>query len=457
MSEVVIVGDCLAVMRTLDSDSVDALVTDPPAGIAFMGKAWDGDKGGRRQWIAWLAEVMAEALRVLKPGAHGLVWALPRTSHWTGTALEDAGFEVRDVVTHIFGSGFPKSHDVSKAIDRAAGATREVVGPGYYSGRGRVNSATYGDAPESFTEQITAPATDAAKQWDGFGTALKPSSELWYLIRKPLGSTVAACVLANGTGALNIDGTRVGTDSGCSGATAGPSNGILGDGLNGEFAKPVDGLGRWPPNTLLSHHPDCGAQCEADCPVRMLDEQSGDRPGMSSGGTHAAGYGGGMFGGIDCEHTARNDNGGASRFLPRFRYSAKPSTAEKEAGLSGFARRTARLAYGETGQGSTPQQTPRVATSRANTHATVKGVDLMRWLCRLITPPGGTVLDPFTGSGTTGCACRVEGFGFVGIEQSEEYAAIARARIEAWRLGKGEPLGGDVQTDARQCSLFGAT
>ena len=162
----IITGDCLEVLRGIDSCSIDACVTDPPAGIAFMGKAWDGSKGGRDQWIAWLASVMAEVLRALKPGGHAVVWALPRTSHWTGMALETAGFEIRDCLSHLFGSGFPKSLDVSKSIDRAAGAERDGVGD-------------YGSS------LVTAPATDDAKRWDGWGTALKPAAEMWWLVRKP--------------------------------------------------------------------------------------------------------------------------------------------------------------------------------------------------------------------------------------------------------------------------------
>lgn len=160
-------GDCLEILKELPSDSVDSLITDPPAGISFMGKAWDEDKGGRKQWIAWMSSVMVECLRVLKPGAHGLVWAIPRTSHWTATALEDAGFEIRDVVTHLFGSGFPKSHNIGKST---------------------------GD-----------------KRFEGFGTALKPAAEMWILIRKPISEkTVAANTLKHGTGGINIDASRIG-------------------------------------------------------------------------------------------------------------------------------------------------------------------------------------------------------------------------------------------------------
>ena len=209
-------GDCLEVLKTLDENSVDSLVCDPPAGIAFMGKDWDKDKGGRTAWVNWMTEVMRECHRVMKPGAHGFVWALPRTSHWTAWALEEAGFEIRDSVHHLFGSGFPKSLDVSKAIDKMYGAERDVVGYGKLNPRDKKSYE-----PKAKNEifdrnkgmkklEITAPSTPEAKQWNGFGTALKPAHEVWWLVRKPLSEkTVAKNVLRYGTGALNIDASRV--------------------------------------------------------------------------------------------------------------------------------------------------------------------------------------------------------------------------------------------------------
>ena len=205
------VGDNLPILKTLPDNSVDAIVTDPPAGIGFMGKEWDKDKGGRDKWIDWMAEVAAECLRVIKPGGHALVWALPRTSHWTATAWENAGWEPRDRICHIFSTGFPKSANISKQIDRMAGAEREVVStnPNY-----RPNSGAIAD-PKWWQDRssglITAPATDAAKQWDGYGTALKPAVEDYWLFRKPIekGLNIAENVLKWGTGGLNIDGCRV--------------------------------------------------------------------------------------------------------------------------------------------------------------------------------------------------------------------------------------------------------
>jgi len=414
-------GDCLAVLRTLPDASADSVVTDPPAGIAFMGKAWDEDKGGRRQWIAWMAEVMAECLRVLKPGGHALVWALPRTSHWTATALEDAGFEVRDCLVHCFGSGFPKSACVLKAINKAAGAKREVVGsklgtPGYSLSQGQGN-AVYGQGigGSGYAErecEITAPATDLAKQWSGWGTALKPASEHWWLVRKPLAGTVAANVQQYGTGALNIDASRVGTSGGGTHCDRRDENGqCLGHGNAGRSTSgetrhgPDTSGGRWPPNLLLSHTEDCAeGACADGCAVAEMDRQSGTT--KSSGGAGAASRGAmgkRVLGQYALDRNGKNagglgDVGGASRFFPVFRYQAKPSRKERGNG---------------------------------NVHPTVKPVTLMDWLIRLVTPPGGVILDPFLGSGTTGVAAVKGGFGFIGIEREAEYLAIARARIEA--------------------------
>ncbi len=325
-------GDCLEVLRTLPDDSLDSMVTDPPAGIAFMGKDWDKDKGGRDGWIAWMTEVMRECNRVLKPGAHALVWAIPRTSHWTMTALEDAGFEVRDVVTHLFGTGFPKSLDVSKAIDKAAGAERPVIGihPNAASSLGNGINMDGGKAHE--TVPLTAPATPEAQRWQGYGTALKPACEFWVLCRKPLGEkTVAANVLKHGTGGLNIDGARIGVadDEPNKRRATGDNGGA--DSLFGvgNSTRPATlSQGRFPANLVLSHSEGCGDVCADDCAAKALDEQSGvltsgsRKPGVRKGlGYHGAeGDGGpGLVGNI----------GGASRFF----YVAKATKSDRNSGV----------------------------------------------------------------------------------------------------------------------------
>lgn len=384
-------------LPSLADASVDAIVTDPPAGISFMGRDWDGDKGGRAAWIAWMTSVMAECLRVLKPGGHALVWALPRTSHWTATAIEDAGFEVRDIVMHLFGTGFPKSLDISKAIDAyKSGANqkqqppnRQNVEVAYTSGSERSTFNRYAGAA-----LVSEPTTDEAMQWKGWGTALKPAAEHWILARKPLEGTYAENVLAHGTGALNIDACRIDceprpniemdrgrfTGTTYHGGLTGAFSGSRSNGLTTE--------GRWPANVVLDE--------EA---AAVLDEQAGERKSGKKEG--------GKYRGFTTEHLAGKrtdstvcyaDSGGASRFF----YVAKASTSEKTAG-----------------------------GTIENKHPTVKSIALMRWLCRLVTPPGGLVVDPFAGSGTTGIACKLEGFQFLGFEQEPEHAATARARIEA--------------------------
>lgn len=250
-------GDCLEVLAGLADNSIDAVITDPPSGISFMGLHWDNNKGGRDQWIDWLSDIMGQCYRVLKPGGHAFVWALPRTSHWTGQALELAGFEVRDLVSHlydssrdvqafletlspeqrqlleiilangddtftnalhVFGSGFPKSANIGKMIDQKLGMEREIVGisdkqAAGFIRRGRTDEEVFsGVNVQRLNETITAPSSAEAKQWDGWGSALKPAFENWWLVRKPLSEpTIAANVLRHGVGGLNIDGTRIPT------------------------------------------------------------------------------------------------------------------------------------------------------------------------------------------------------------------------------------------------------
>jgi hypothetical protein len=388
----IIRGDCAEVLRSIPDCSIDAIVTDPPAGISFMGKAWDDDKGGRDQWIAWLRDVMRECLRVLKPGGHALVWALPRTSHWTATAIEDAGFEVRDRVAHFFGQGFPKSLDVSKAIDARLGKSEErkvtgkVAQPAKMKRAISMNADGWSESPD-----LTAPATPEAARWSGWGTSLKPAVEDYWLARKPLEGTVAANVLAHGTGGLNVDGCRIGTSKAvpASGRTKPRDDGW---GMKGDEATPGfdPNVGRWPAHVTLDE--------EA---ARMLDAQSGTlKSGAIRAGGRAGSHGGQPFGELGVRVHTRDvsgDSGGASRFY----YVAKASKREK-------------TAHGTI----------------ANNHPTTKPVTLMRWLARLITPPGGVVLDPFAGSGTTGVACAEEGFSFIGIEQDAEHFETARQRIE---------------------------
>ena len=375
-------GDCLEVLATLPDCLVDAIVTDPPAGVSFMGLSWDKDKGGKTEWVQWMQSVAAQCLRVIKPGGHALVWAIPRTSHWTGDAWEEAGWQVRDKIYHVFGSGFPKSLSVDKAIDKAAGAERERYARPAFGGTFSDDSgSTYGTAISN------APATPEAKQWAGWGTALKPAAEEWWLFRRPLGGTVAANVLKHGTGAINVDGCRV----------------------EGVVPKTVHGVS--------------SRQGEVYGKYREEPQESNPHPA----GRWPANF---THDGSD-EVTALL--GDAARFF----YSPKASKADRDEGCEGMEakEKKTRNSYGDQSEYECPDGSSRVGdkgTSQArNHHPTVKPVDLMTYLCRLITPPGGTILDPFTGSGSTGKAAILEDFKFIGIEREAEYIDIAKARIDA--------------------------
>jgi DNA modification methylase len=446
-------GDCLNELKKLPDNSVDSLVTDPPAGISFMGKEWDSNKGGRDGWIKWMSEVMTECKRVMKPGAHGLVWAIPRTSHWTATALEDAGFEVRDVITHLFGSGFPKSMDISKAIDKAAGAEREVLAtvkktPSYKNSDTNTDSSNwdYGSSRLTYEAPITAPATNEAKQWQGWGTALKPASEHWILVRKPLDEkTVAANVLKHGTGGINIDVSRIDLKDGetthGSGAVmrGGATYSLDGSGFDHDNErKGVPNIkstqGRFPANLVLSHSPHChDDQCDIECAIKALDEQSGI---LKSGG-HAVGSivnanhkNSAMAGKLkpfSIDREIAPNAGGASRFF----YCAKISSSERNAGLDGMPD-----VIQDVGKLGINKAESREVRGRSvnptivkNHHPTVKPKKLMSYFIRMITPPDGIVLDPFMGSGSTGLAARETGFKFIGIEKEPEYFEIASKRI----------------------------
>jgi len=420
-------GDCLEVMRTLPDNSVHACVTDPPYGLAFMGKKWDYDVPTEDVW--------REVLRILKPGGFLLSFSGTRTYHRMTVRIEDAGFEIRDMIQWLYGSGFPKSHDISKAIDREAGAEREVIGQHERSNL-RKNGAGFRNLPSLADEsrgtiELTAPATDAAKQWEGWGTALKPANEPVCVARKPLVGTVAQNVLAHGCGGLNIDGCRVGTEDRLGG---GAVNGSVSrsDGWDRPWKNDAESvaahaervalnvaraesLGRWPANVVHDGSDE----------VLELFPQTGPakramRGEKTSSGTHE-GWARESHAGFDSVRGHEDHGGSAARFF----YSAKADRAEREKGVDsiGVMRNDGRQTEIDN-----PYQCGKVLR---NHHPTVKPVDLMRWLVRLVCPPHGVVLDPYTGSGTTGVACRLEGFGFIGIELNPEYIELARQRINA--------------------------
>jgi len=438
-------GDCLDVLPTLAAGSVDSVICDPPYGLSFMGKAWDHGVPGVPFWEA--------ALRVAKPGATLLAFGGTRTHHRLMVAIEDAGWEVRDVIMWLYGSGFPKSMDISKAIDKAAGAERAVIGEKVspdgvpYSARKKTfqtNGSHEGyrrpsDDNNPRTE-LTAPVTPAAATWDGWGTALKPAWEPVIVAMKPLDGTFAQNALRHGVAGINVDGCRVATASGDYSHPGGhpggaePGNGgTMGNGWHSRMTqRPPHVAGRWPSNVILD-----------DEAAAALDAMSGESKSTSAVGVRRHGRSGGIMGAVgslrDGRPEGHNDTGGASRFF----YCAKASRAEREAGLEGMPERLA-MRYGEKSQGPLPQQTPSLPTPQRNHHPTVKPLALMRYLCKLTaTPTGGIVLDPFMGSGSTGVAAKLEGRSFVGIELDPGYFEIAQRRIEAAQMQQRLPLAAD--------------
>jgi site-specific DNA-methyltransferase (adenine-specific) len=491
MTYKILKGNSLDLLPTLADNSIDAIVTDPPYGLGnpdpdyiikaiqqwasgdrshipegkgFMGKSWDSFVPPPAIWD--------ECLRVLKPGGHLLAFAGTRTYDLMGISIRMAGFEIRDSIGWVYGSGFPKSLDVSKAIDKAAGAEREVIGtkpqaPKFnLSDKGGTNTGYNKRLEEGALAEfnITAPSTPEAKQWQGWGTALKPALEPIVVARKPLIGTVADNVLTHGTGGLNIDASRIGTE------TITTTNG---KGFSGSFEGGVNNnggathQGRWPANLILSHGESCqptgktiksktGAgkrtatfgtqdtqsggdgsggwsgyeyetevyECVDGCPVKTLDEQSGTskspKPYVAEGYKETSMFG---FGGVN--HAKEfGDSGGASRFF----YVAKASKRDRNEGLEDLeAQRHSDRELAEGAGGDNPRN--RTNNAKQNFHPTVKPTALMQYLVKLVTPPGGTVLDPFTGSGSTGKAAILEGFDFIGIELTEDYWPIIEGRL----------------------------
>lgn len=480
-------GDCLEQMRLLPARSVSAIVTDPPYGWRFMGKAWDdadilvkakqskrpgdfyvGKDGktrktcegaamaagaydvtvtGNRAFQKFSEDWAREAFRVLKPGGHMLVFCGPRTYHRMAAGVEDAGFEIRDQLQWLFGSGFPKSHDISKGLDKRAGAKRKTVGsnPNHRKGQslGKDPGVAMLGQPHTGNGLITAAVTEAAIRANGWGTALKPANEPIVLARRPFEGTQAQNARKwTNSGGLNIDASRIEFDAA---AAAAQKSGVLHLQRKKEGAVRIGGAnpgdtiemykpgGRWPSNVLLDE--------EA---AVMLDEQASTQKLGRSGGNKAEKI-------VTDENSETNtfgrnahtkpginsysDSGGASRFF----YVAKASKRERNAGLEGMPERAAGVmdddayVWPKNGDG-TPRN--KKVELRANHHPTVKPIKLMEYLIRLITPAGGIVLDPFMGSGSTGVAALDLGFDFIGIERNKEYFEIARKRIQSVKTNK---------------------
>jgi len=380
----IIEGDCIQKMREMPSCSIDAIVTDPPYGIGFMGKSWDCSVPG----LEWAQE----CLRVLKPGGHMIAFSSTRTCHRLGVAIEDAGFEIRDTIHWVYTSGFPKNHDISKAIDREAGTEREVIGYDEEGAKRLGKIPSVGAVPFSQKENmkkkliesgfegipITAPATEEAQEWDGYGTALKPSVEPAILARKPLeaGLTIAQNVLKYGTGAINIDACRYAYGDPCWVGNTDYESAIGGKTIRAK-RKPFDSIN--------------------DAHKTLIE-----RPKPNALG----------------------------RWPANLYHCPKPSRGEREAGLEHLKTRPAHSnmnTHNGTGERFDGGETPEVA----NFHPTVKPIKLMRWLCRLIGgKKGSVIMDTFCGSGTTGCAAILEGYEFVGIEITPDYLPIIRGRLD---------------------------
>jgi site-specific DNA-methyltransferase (adenine-specific) len=457
----ILAGDCIEQMRTLEADSVDAIVTDPPYGLEFMGKDWDGF-GTPLGFQTWTEQWAREALRVLKPGGHLLAFGGTRMYHRLAAGVEDAGFEIRDTLMWLYGSGFPKSLDVSRTVDKKSGVEGEwVEHPSFANRNGNGKPGIFNQTNNKTGTRHQYEPTEAAKKWQGWGTALKPAVEPIVLARKPLIGTVAENVLTHGTGALNIDASRIeGVPPSVPQPQLRPNNLDNGHALGagtGRSAQMSMATGRWPANILLDE--------EA---AALLDEQSGvsKSPAPYYQQTKSKGMNAPETRG-DVESSHHGDTGGASRFF----YVAKASRSERNKGLEGFAAtRRAVKTFGsikqpqcnvcgsrsvdwektqsrnpscghndfsyveQTSEGKHPGNPER------NIHPTVKPVQLMRYLIRLVTPKGGTVLDPFLGSGTTAVAAIEEGVAWIGCEREPEYLDIIKARVAAAQPGMGLTL-----------------
>ena len=401
-------NDCRVTLKSLPDCSVDSIVTDPPYELGFMGKSWDSTG------IAYSVDVWQECLRVLKPGGHLLAFGGSRTYHRMACAIEDAGFQIRDQIMWVYGSGFPKSLNISKAIDKAAGSLK-VVGQCKAGKTSLGQSSGYNKTNNPHEFDITEPNSPEAEEWAGWGTALKPAHEPIVMARKPLDGTVANNVLTHGTGGINIDGCRVGDEVRTYGgmSTNQPDVGTFRDDNWTPKEIEVTVSGRFPANFIhdgsdevLELFPETGKSTGGRIGKKQMSNVTNVPAGQYEAGD--PGYG---------------DSGSAARFF----YCAKTNKKDRNEGLDGFEEKRPDE-RSVTGMGTFEEKG---VAKQANHHPTVKPTDLMRYLCRLVTPPNGTVLDPFTGSGSTGKAAVLEGFNFIGIEQSAEYIKIAEARIES--------------------------
>jgi site-specific DNA-methyltransferase (adenine-specific) len=457
-------GDNIESLKKLPDNSVDSIVTDPPYGLSFMGKKWDHDVPSVDFW--------REVYRVLKPGGHVLSFGGTRTYHRMTVNIEDAGFEIRDQIMWLYGSGFPKSHNIGKAVDKLQGNEREVVGKleNYQDKRG-LNGQTE-NVMENAKPRIDIDVTKGNSEYEGWGTALKPANEPICVARKPLSEkSVALNVLKWGTGGINIDGCRVGSEVRTTPVGSDDNRDdetLFGLNKTTHHERVETTEGRFPANIILeclcdevikgekgerttketninnkeanwfrnaggdkeerwSFNDKGDIHTNPMCPCYIMDEQSGvsssqKRTNFKKDNTIWQDN----TGEIDTMSGGFSDKGGASRFF----YQAKVSKAERNMGLDNFEDK--KVAFRATKGGSSGESSKgmeRFESIKKNNHPTVKPVNLMAYLCRLVTPPNGIVLDPYMGSGATGIAARLEGFRFLGMELDEDYFKIAEARI----------------------------
>lgn len=438
-TEKIIYGDSLHVLKTMEDNSVDSVVTDPPYGLSkepdinevmtkwLAGEEYDHGHGGfmGKSWDSFVPhpDLWREVIRVLKPGGHALVFAGTRTQDLMTVSLRIAGFEVRDVIEWIYATGFPKSHDVSKAFDRRAGAEREVVGKDPNSvGRTLEREYIVGTGVKRTRNKfITTPATDLARKWDGWGTALKPSHEPIIVVRKPLIDaetgrklTVADCVEKYGTGAINVDATRIGNESRVNQPAANKPENVV------NYA-PVKSLedrppakkveGRFPANCITLDSDQFYSKyfnvTPNVSPAELSKKASKKDRNSDWQGEE-----------IDIQDTISDSITVGSLFC-----------VDCGVVLGGNKRSECKEL------GHVIENRKHIKAPVKNSHPTVKPTDLMAWLVRLVTPPNGTVLDPFAGSGSTLVAAKREGFGFIGVGLTEEYIPIIEARVGAKAMG----------------------
>ena len=440
----IIHGDCLEKLKEIPDNSIDSIVTDPPYGLSFMGKKWDYDVPSEEVW--------RECLRVLKPGGHLLSFAGTRTQHRMAVRIEDAGFEIRDMIMYVYGSGFPKSLNIAKSIESKL-KTGSCAKNNFHQLEGERRDGRIGmydtveeqgfrkNNPDQLGAFDLEATTEEAKQWEGWGTALKPALEPITVARKPLIGTVAENCLKWGTGGINIDQSRIPTEETITnhsrGAESAVSKGKYGDSKAQETHQTSgQTFGRWPANLIhdgseevLELFPTTGPSRAGGKgkPLLLAEGEKDDSTIQERGGyNEPKGSAARFF--KECKYT--NEDLQGSRLI----YCAKASKKDRDEGLEGFEEKQAVGGGGGIGDylEDVNSASGKFGSEKApakNSHPTVKPTALMRYLVKLVTPPGGTVLDPFTGSGSTGKACKLEGFDFIGIELDKEYFEIAKARI----------------------------